>query len=142
MIVISALITLANQKLVTDSVGALDLADTLFSLSVGCGLFTLTFTMIFRQRWRSIAWIGCALIIAGDGVTGAIHGEFVMFLVTVMLMMMGSSAILPWSVRWQGSFNILCVAAWSTVRLSAGPHTPDEAAQWVEFSPRPQSLRQ
>jgi PAS domain S-box-containing protein len=131
MIVISALITLANQKLVTDSVGALDLADTLFSLSVGCGLFTLTFTMIFRQRWRSIAWIGCALIIAGDGVTGAIHGEFVMFLVTVMLMMMGSSAILPWSVKWQGSFNILCVAAWSTMRLSAGPHSPDEAAQWV-----------
>src|SRR5258708_39586032 len=120
-----------NQKLVTDSVGALDLADTLFSLAVGCALFTLTFTMIFAERWRSIAWIGCALIVLGDGVTGAIHREFVMFLVTVMLMMMGSSAILPWSVRWQGSFNILCVVAWSAVRLSAGRHDRDEAAQWI-----------
>ncbi len=131
LIVVSALITLANQKLVTDSGGALDLADTLFSLAIGCALFTLTFTMIFRERWRSIAWLGCALIVACDGVTGAIHGEFVMFLVTVMLMMMGSSAILPWSVRWQGSFNILCVVAWSAVRLSTGPHDRDEAAQWV-----------
>jgi len=131
LIVVSALISLANQKLVTDSVAALDLADNLFSLAVGCALFTLTFTMIFRERWRSIAWIGSALIVAGDGVTGARHGEFVMFLVTVMLMMMGSSAILPWSVRWQGSFNILCVVAWSAVRLSAGRHDRDEAAQWV-----------
>src|SRR5580704_14881019 len=129
LIVVSAVITFANQKLVTDSVGALDLADNLFSLAVGCALFTLTFTMIFRQRWRSIAWIGCALIVACDGLTGAIHGEFVMFLITVMLMMMGSSAILPWSVSWQGSFNILCVVAWSVVRLSSRPHTPDEAAQ-------------
>ena len=131
LIVASALITLANQKLVTDSVAALDLADTLFSVAVGCALFTLTFFKIFRQRWRSIAWIGCALIVACDGFTGARHGEIVMFLVTVMLMMLGSSAILPWSVRWQGSFNILCVVAWSAVRLKVSRHDGDEAAQWL-----------
>jgi len=131
LIVASALITLANQKLVRDSVAALDLADTLFSFTVGCALFTLTFPMIFRERWRSITWIACALIVACDGVTGARHGEIVMFLVTVMLMMLGSSAILPWSVRWQGSFNILCVVAWSVVRLSVARHDSDEAAQWL-----------
>jgi signal transduction histidine kinase len=131
LIVASALITLANQKLVTDSVAALDLADTLFSLAVGCALFTLTFFMIFREHWRSITWIACALIVACDGVTGARHGEIVMFLVTVMLMMLGSSAILPWSVRWQGSFNVLCVVAWSAMRLGIGRPDPEEAAQWL-----------
>src|SRR6202035_1405498 len=54
-----------------------------------------------------------------------------MFLVTVMLMMLGSIAILPWSVRWQGSFNILCVVAWSAVRMKVSRHTGDEAAQWL-----------
>ena len=131
LIVASALITLANQKLVTHSVAALDLADTLFSLAVGSALFTLTFLVIFRDHWQSITWIACALIVACDGVTGARHGEIVMFLVTVMLMMLGSSAILPWSVRWQGSFNILCVVAWSAVRLGIGRPDPEEAAQWL-----------
>jgi signal transduction histidine kinase len=129
--VASALITLANQKLVTDSVAALDLADTLFSLVVGSVLFTLTFLVIFRDHWRSITWTACALIVACDGLTGARHREIVMFLVTVMLMMLGSSAILPWSVRWQGSFNILCVVAWSAVRLGIGRPDPEQAAQWL-----------
>ncbi len=131
LIVAAALITLANQKLLRESVAVLDLADTLFSLAVGCALFTLTFLMIFRDHWRSITWIACALIVACDGVTGARHGEIVMFLVTVMLMMLGSSAILPWSERWQGSFNFLCVMAWSAMRLGIGRPDPEEAAQWL-----------
>jgi PAS domain S-box-containing protein len=131
LIIVSALINLANLKLVADSAAALDLAYTLFDVAVGCALFMLSFTVIFREHWRSITWIGCALVVANDGVTGALHGEIVMFLVTIILMMMGTGAILPWSVRWQGSFNVLCVAAWSAMRLSVGRHDTDEAAQWV-----------
>lgn len=131
LIIASALINLAKFKLVSDPYATLDLADTLFDLAVGCILFTLSFTVIFRAHWRSITWIGCALVVASDGVTSALHGEIVAFMVTIMLMMTGTGAILPWSVRWQGSFNILCVVAWSAMRLGAGRHDPDEAAQWI-----------
>jgi PAS domain S-box-containing protein len=131
IIFVSALVNLADQQLVTHATSVLDLADTLISMAVGCALFTLSFAMIFRERWRSITWVGCALIVVADAVTGALHGEIVMFLITVMLMMVGSAAILPWSDRWQGSFNIFCVVAWSAARLSAGRHGVDEAAQWV-----------
>jgi hypothetical protein len=48
LIVAAALINLASLKLVADSRAALDLADTVFDLVVGCAMLTLTFTGIFR----------------------------------------------------------------------------------------------
>src|ERR1700688_164601 len=131
LIVVSSLISLANLKLIEQHPATLDLVYNLFDLAVGGILLTLTFTGFVREHWRSITWIAAALIIASDGVTGALHGEIVMFLITVMLMMMGSGAILPWSVTWQGSFNILCIVAWSGMRLCAGRHDSDEAVEWV-----------
>jgi PAS domain S-box-containing protein len=131
LIIVSSLINLANLKLFTHTAAFPALAYTLFDLAVGCALVTFTFTIIFREHWRSITWIGSALIIASDGVTGAMHAEIIMFLVTVMLMMMGTGAILPWSVRWQGSFNIFCVLAWTAMRARSGGSDPEEAAEWV-----------
>jgi len=90
---VSALINLANMKLVPNPSAALDLADTLIDLAIGGTLLTLSFTVLFREYWRSITWLGCALVIANDGVTGARHGEIVMFLVTTMLIMMGTGAL-------------------------------------------------
>src|SRR5260370_8307388 len=49
----------------------------------------------------------------------------------IMVMMMGSCAMLPWSVRWQGAFNILCIATWAATRLTARQHGADEASEWV-----------
>jgi len=69
----------------------------------------------FSRAWRSITWIGSVLTIASDGLPGAMQGEIIMFLITVMLMMMGTGAILP-SERWQGSFNVFCILAWSAMR--------------------------
>jgi PAS domain S-box-containing protein len=131
LIAFSALLNLASLKWITELSGLPDFADALVSLIVGCILFTLTFTPIFREHWRSIVWIGCAMVVAADGVTAALHGEVEMFLVSTMLMMMGTGAIFPWSVRWQGAFNILCIVAWSAMRLSAGHHDSDEAEQWL-----------
>jgi PAS domain S-box-containing protein len=131
LIAFSALLNLASLKWITELSGLRDFADALVSLTVGCALFTLSFTVIFREHWRSIVWIGCAMVVATDGVTAAMHGETEMFLVSTMLMMMGTGAIFPWSVRWQGSYNILCVVAWSAMRLSAGHHDRDEAEQWL-----------
>jgi PAS domain S-box-containing protein len=131
MIIVSTLINLADLKLVAHSSSLLDLAEMLSDLTVGCALFTLSFTGIFRVHWKPITWVACALVVASDGVTGALHVEIVSFMVTIMLIMMGSGAILPWSVRWQGSLNILCVAAWSVMRFSVGRHDGEEAAQWI-----------
>ena len=131
LIIISSLINLANLKLVTHASPSLDLANTLFDLAVGGALVTFTFTIMFREHWQTITWIASALIVASDGVTGAVHGEIIMFLITLMLMMMGSGALLPWSERWQGSFNIFCVLAWTAVRARSGAHDSNEAAEWV-----------
>ena len=131
LIIVSSLINLGNLVLVTHASAFPALVYTIFDLAVGCALVTFTFTIIFREHWQLITWIGSVLIIASDGVTGAMHSEIIMFLITVMLMMMGSGAILPWSVRWQGAFNIFCVLAWSAMRLRVGGHDPEEAAEWV-----------
>jgi signal transduction histidine kinase len=131
LIIASAIINLANMKLVPDPSAAADLADTLVDLAIACTLLTLTFTELFRERWRSITWIACALIVVTDGVQAAQQREIVMFLITTMLMMVGAGALLPWSVRWQGSFNIFCVVAWSAMRLSAGGQDTGEATQWA-----------
>src|SRR5260370_22931724 len=98
---------------------------------VGCAILMITFTGSFREYWGSITWIGSALIIVSDGVTGALHGETVIFFMSLMLMMMGTCAMLPWSVRWQGAFNVLCIATWAATRLTARQHGPDEASEWV-----------
>src|SRR5713226_9392090 len=119
MIIVSSFLNLADLKLVTHLPVSPDIANRQFDIVVGCALLLLTFSGSFREHWRSITWIGSALIIVSDGVTGAAHGETVIFVMSVMLMMMGTCAMLPWSVRWQGAFNILCIATWSASQLMA-----------------------
>ncbi|HZC46300.1 MAG TPA: ATP-binding protein, partial [Candidatus Acidoferrum sp.] len=126
---LSALIYLANMIAYPSAVA--DLTDTLIDFAIACALFSISFTTMFREHWRAITWVGCALVVLNDGVTGPPRAEIVMYLMTIMLLMMGTGAILPWSVRWQGSFNILCVVAWSAMRLTAGRHDADEGAQWA-----------
>src|SRR5260370_2040955 len=129
MIIVSSFFSLADLKLVTHLPVSPDIANRQFDVLVGCALLMLTFTGSFREYWRSITWIGSALIILSDGVTGALHGETVIFFISLMLMMMGTCAMLPWSVRWQGAFNILCIATWAATRLTARQHGTDEASE-------------
>ena len=130
LIAFSALLNLASLKWITEPSGVRDFADALVSRR-RMPHSLRSFTVIFREHWRSIVWIGCAMVVVTDGVIAAMHGEIDMFLVSTMLMMMGTGAIFPWSVRWQGSFNILCVVAWSAMRLGAGHHDSNEAEQWL-----------
>ena len=131
LIILSSSLNFADLKLVTHLPVSPDIANRQFDVVVGCALLMLTFTTSFREYWRSIIWTGSALIIVSDGLTGAMHGETVIFVMSVMLMMMGTCAMLPWSVRWQGAFNILCIATWSVTRLMASAHGPDEGSEWV-----------
>jgi hypothetical protein len=110
LIIVSSALNFADLKLVTHLPASPDIANRQFDVVVGCALLMLTFTTSFREYWRSIIWTGSALIIVSDGLTGAMHGETVIFVMSIMLMMMGTCAMLPWSVRWQGAFNILCIA--------------------------------
>jgi PAS domain S-box-containing protein len=131
LIIVSSALNFADLKLVTHLPVSPDIANRQFDVVVGCALLMLTFTTSFREYWRAIIWTGSALIIVSDGLTGAMHGETVIFVMSIMLMMMGTCAMLPWSGRWQGAFNILCIATWSVTRLMASHHGPDEASEWV-----------
>src|ERR1700730_1672438 len=75
MIMVSSFLNLANLRLVTHLPVSPDIANRQFDIVIGCALLMLTFSGSFREYWRPITWIGSALIIVSDGVTGAAHGE-------------------------------------------------------------------
>jgi PAS domain S-box-containing protein len=80
-------------------------------LSVGC--LSLTFTRWFNRNWRPVVFLFVSALTASDAVLAAFgHQESKLFVFSLVLMMVGTGSILPWSTRYQISFNLMCLTSY------------------------------
>jgi PAS domain S-box-containing protein len=80
-------------------------------LSVCC--LSLTFTRWFNRNWRPVVFVFVTVLTASDAVLAAFgHQESKLFVFSLVLMMVGTGSILPWSTRYQISFNLTCLMSY------------------------------
>jgi PAS domain S-box-containing protein len=83
------------------------------NLAVGVVSIWLTFWPRFVRNWQPISWAMAVILTASEAMLGVLGGEPVLLFISLMLNMVGSGSLLPWSTTYQASFNLVCLGAWA-----------------------------
>ncbi len=85
-----------------------------FNGLLGASTVALTFTSRFARKWRPVTFLAVSALVASDTVLGTVGHEPKLLFISLILLMVGTGSLLPWSIRLQLSFNLLCLTAWVT----------------------------
>src|SRR5579871_2556338 len=80
-----------------------------FNGFLGAGTVALTFTRRFVRKWRPVTFLAVSALVASDTVLGTVGHEPKLLFISLILLMVGTGSLLPWSIRLQLSFNLLCL---------------------------------
>ena len=84
----------------------------LFSLLLIAVCLYLTFTEWFLCKWQLV----CLILLTGEVISytgiGTVGYEPMLLYIALMLVMLGTASILPWSQRYQVFFNLVCLTSW------------------------------
>jgi two-component system sensor histidine kinase/response regulator len=95
----------------------------LWSWALGCAWFNallgsttlaLSFAKWFTRRWRPITFFILSSLVASDTVLGTLGHEPKLLFISLLLLIVGTGSILPWPIRVQIGFSLLCLSAWVT----------------------------
>ncbi len=83
-----------------------------FNAFLGSSTLALSFVEGFTKKWRPVMFVVLLGLIGSDTVLGTIGHEPKLLFISLILLMVGTGSILPWSIRVQISFNLLCLTVW------------------------------
>ena len=83
-----------------------------FNAFLGVSILTSSFVKGFAKKWRPVMFVVLLGLIGSDTVLGTIGHEPKLLFISLILLMVGTGSILPWSIRVQIGFNLLCLAVW------------------------------
>ena len=95
-------------------------------------LFALTFTDWFEAYWRATVLLFCVLIIAAINRSSLVDRTEDPKFLSLLLLDMTCSALLPWGPIWQGALAIFCVLSFGLTYLNVTA-PPDAIADWMTF---------
>ncbi len=84
-----------------------------FNAFLGGSTLAVSFVEGFTKKWRPVMFVVLLSLIGSDTVLGTIGHEPKLLFISLILLMVGTGSILPWSIRMQISFNLLCLAVWA-----------------------------
>ena len=113
-VLIAALLNIFQFHHATGGYGGWALWCAWFNGALAITTFSLTFMRWFPRHWRPAAFLTIAALVVSDTVLGTLGGQPKLLFISLLLLMFGTSSILPWSRRIQVVFNVLCVGAWFT----------------------------
>jgi PAS domain S-box-containing protein len=91
----------------------------------------LTFTRWMEKHWRIVVLSACVSLIMIDAVISAANTEPRLLFVCVTLFVLGSGALLPWSIRWQNACNLISLAALGAYSAWAPAVDPGLIFYWM-----------
>ena len=85
----------------------------LINISIAVVALVLSFTRWFARRWQPTVWVMAVAIAITSTLVGTLGNDQNYVLIALILMIVGTGSLLPWSSRMQASFNLVCLACWS-----------------------------
>lgn len=68
--------------------------------------------------WRQVALAGCSFIALNGAYSGLLIHSPLNQLFAVIVIAVGSAALLPWNGRWQGAMNLVCAGTYAITSLA------------------------
>jgi two-component system, sensor histidine kinase and response regulator len=101
------------------------IASVLFSLLLGLGTFAATYAPWFERRWRETVLAMCASSVLAMTLFGIRTQRVEVILLSLVLVTLVPSALLPWSPAWQASLSAFCVGLWLLTIATLGQQAED-----------------
>lgn len=126
LVVLARLINLYDLWRVNATHAGPIIASVLFSLLLGLGTFAATYAPWFDRRWREIVLAMCASSVLAMTLFGIRTQRMEVILLSLVLVTLVPSALLPWSPAWQASLSTFCFGLWllTTATLGQGAEDP------------------
>ncbi len=80
-------------------------------LGVTALMLGLTWSEVYRHRWRTMAFGLCTGLVLSATAISIISHDGIAIFISLLLLMFGSSAVVPWGPRCQMVFSGLCLSA-------------------------------
>jgi two-component system, sensor histidine kinase and response regulator len=101
------------------------IASVVFSLLLGLGTFAATYAPWFDRRWRETVLAMCASSVLAMTLFGIRTQRVEVILLSVVLVTLVPSALLPWSPAWQASLSAFCFGMWLLTIATLGQQAVD-----------------
>jgi PAS domain S-box-containing protein len=97
---------------------------------VGAAMFCFTFTRLFKDWWRVSTLLACIAIIANTLLATLFTSDREWLVLTVFTLLVGASALAPWTTAWQSALSGAALAALAVFswRIEFAP------IQWLELA--------
>src|SRR5262249_31407784 len=106
------------------------MASVLVSLLIGLGSFAATYAWWFDRRWREIALAMCASSVLAMTLFGIHTQRMELILLSLVMVTLVPSALLPWSPAWQGALGTVCFGLWILTTTALGQQ-PQDPPRWL-----------
>jgi PAS domain S-box-containing protein len=83
----------------------------LANIAIAAVSIGLSYLPSIARRWRMLAIVDCLLFIGALTWASVIAGQTIPLYTALFLFIAGTCALLPWSVPWQGTVTLACLAA-------------------------------
>jgi PAS domain S-box-containing protein len=98
--------------------------------AVGLAAVIATFLPGFPRFWRPVIFALATMLVATDAAAGVMSGTTIPTVVTILLVSMGTGALVPWGPAWQFAFDFVCLAGWTFAWAAVPPHDDYAVYGW------------
>ena len=113
-IVVAALLNIFQFLRSTGLVWSWALGCAYFNFVLGGTALALSYAKGFIGKWQPLTFFILAALVVSDTVLGTLGHEPKLLFISLLLLMVGTGSLLPWSIRVQSYFNLVCLTAWLT----------------------------
>lgn len=125
LVVLARLINMYDLWRVNANHVGLVITSALFSVLVALGTFAATYAPWFERRWREIVLAMCASSVLAMTLFGIRTQRMEVIMLSLVLVILVPSALLPWSPAWQASLSTFCLGLWLLTIAALGRQAED-----------------
>jgi PAS domain S-box-containing protein len=101
-----------------------------FDIALVGAAFCLTYLKWFERNWRMVAMAFCLILIASRTMSAIAVNEDEPLVPALFVLVLGATALVPWSARWQGVLTLASLIAFTIATLD-GVVESKEIQRWL-----------
>ena len=112
VVIITSFLSIIEHNLLASTISRWRTVSDVISLLIA-GFVSVGASWLSTRRWEPVLLSACTLLLVDYSISAFETKQTVPLLSIVVLMAVGTGAMMPWSIAWQGVFNALCLSTWA-----------------------------
>ncbi|MGH7934257.1 MAG: ATP-binding protein, partial [Candidatus Binataceae bacterium] len=126
--------SLALSPSIAGSMTAGVLLPHIAAITVTVLFYLFTWAESFQTRWRQSIFVLAATIVATSSAFSVSTNQNVTFVISMVLLLLGTAALVPWGTRWQAALTLVCACAVAANAMQVSASDAYGAYRWLELA--------